>query len=522
MSLDYRSYEEAKEKFHWGERWNLFDGTKDHFNIAHECIDRHPVDDTAIRIKFADGRTATYTFGQFSKYTRCFANHLEENGVAFGAKVAILLFPSIELYTAMMGTFRRGAVAVMCFPLFGPEAINFRLAKSGAKAIVTTKAMTNLIDSELAKKLDLKIIYADDLLTDLQKHPDTYHWQTDVNTLCMMQFSSGTTGEPKSVMYRHGAITLAGVVMKLGNGLKADDTYFCPSSPGWGHGIWYGTIAPLIHGKAIGTFSGKFDADKVLEALQDWGITNMAAISSHYRIIMESPNVENYKVKLRKINYTGEAMTKDTMAAIHRVWGIYPNVQYGTTEAGPISMDFMGFDDWVIKPGSLGKPMIGGVRVAILDENEKEVPPGTPGQVALWRNNAWFKMGDSAYADKDGYLWYVARIDDVIISAGYTIGPIEVEGALNKHPSIEESAVVGSPDKDRGDLVKAIIVLKEGRLPTEELAEEIKAFVRTKLSKHEYPREIEFIKELPKTPDGKIKRKQLRERERQMKASVKQ
>jgi len=116
------------------------------------------------------------------------------------------------------------------------------------------------------------------------------------------------------------------------------------------------------------------------------------------------------------------------MAAIRRVWGIYPNVQYGTTEAGPISMDFMGFDDWVIKPGSLGKPMIGGIRVAILDENEKEVPPGTPGQVALWRNNAWFKMGDSAYADEDGYLWYVARIDDVIISAGYTIGPIEVEG----------------------------------------------------------------------------------------------
>jgi acetyl-CoA synthetase len=520
MSLDYRNYEEAKEKFHWTERWSLFDGTRDRFNIAHECIDRHPVDDTAIRIKFADGRTVTYTFGQFSKYTRRFANYLKDNDVAFGARVAILLFPSIELYTAMMGTFRRGAIAVMCFPLFGPEAINFRLAKSEAKAIVTTKAMTNLIDSELAKKLHLKIIYADDLLADLQKHPDTYDWETGVDTLCMMQFSSGTTGEPKSVMYRHGAITLAGVVMKLGNGLETDDTYFCPSSPGWGHGIWYGTIAPLIHGKAIGTFSGKFDADEVLEALQDWGVTNMAAISSHYRIIMESPNVKNYKVKLKKVNYTGEAMTKDTMAAIHRVWGIYPNVQYGTTEAGPISMDFMGFDDWVIKPGSLGKPMIGGVRVAILDENEKEVPPGTAGQVALWRNNAWFKMGDSAYADEDGYLWYVARIDDVIISAGYTIGPIEVECAVMRHPSVEECAVVGSPDKDRGDLVKAIVVLKEGFNPSEALVEEIKAFVRTKLSKHEYPREIEFIKELPKTPDGKIKRKQLREREKQMKASV--
>jgi acetyl-CoA synthetase len=161
--------------------------------------------------------------------------------------------------------------------------------------------------------------------------------------------------------------------------------------------------------------------------------------------------------------------------------------------------------------------MIGGVRVAIIDEQEKEVPPGTIGQVALRKDNQWVKIGDSAYADEDGYLWYVSRIDDVIISAGYTIGPVEVEGAVNQHPSVEECAVVGSPDKDRGDLVKAIIVLKPGHTPTPALADEIKAFVRTKLSKHEYPREIEFIDALPKTPDGKIKRKQLKERERQMK-----
>ena len=522
MALDYRNYDEAREKFHWSERWSLFDGTKERFNIAHECIDRHPADDIAIRIKFGDGHTDMLTFGKFSEHTRRFANYLEDQGVAFGDRVAILLFPSIELYVSMFGTFRRGAAAVMCFPLFGPEAINFRLVKSEAKAIVTTKAMEKLIDPEVAKNLDLKVIYADDLIGDLQKYSDSYEWNTDVNSLCMMQFSSGTTGEPKAVMYKHGGITLAGVVIKLGNGLKADDVYFCPSSPGWGHGIWYGTLAPLIHGKAIGTFSGKFDVDRVLEALEEWGVTNMAAIASHYRIIMESPNVGNYKVKITKANYTGEAMTKDTREAVKKAWGIYPNVQYGTTEAGPISMDFMGFDDWVIKPGSLGKPMIGGVRVAILDEDENEVAPGVPGQVALWRNEAWFKMGDSAYADEDGYLWYVARIDDVIISAGYTIGPIEVEGALNKHEAVEESAVVGSPDKDRGDLVKAIIVLKEGYEASDELAEEIKGFVKTKLSRHEYPREVEFMAELPKTPDGKIKRKQLRERERQIKAAAKE
>jgi acetyl-CoA synthetase len=243
----------------------------------------------------------------------------------------------------------------------------------------------------------------------------------------------------------------------------------------------------------------------------------MAAISSHYRLIMDVPNVESYKLKIEKINYTGEAMSKALIEKIHRVWGIYPYVQYGTTEAGPISMDFAGFDDYVVKPGSLGKPMIGGVRAAIIDENEKEVPTGTIGQVAQWKGDKWMKIGDSAYADEDGYLWYVSRIDDVIISAGYTIGPVEVEGAVNQHPCVEESAVVASPDKDRGDLVKALVVLKAGCQPADALADEIKAFVRTKLSKHEYPREIEFIDALPKTPDGKIKRKELKERERRIK-----
>jgi acyl-coenzyme A synthetase/AMP-(fatty) acid ligase len=161
--------------------------------------------------------------------------------------------------------------------------------------------------------------------------------------------------------------------------------------------------------------------------------------------------------------------------------------------------------------------MIGGVQVGILDDNDRELPPGEIGQIAIKRKDEWLKIGDSATMDEDGYFWYVSRIDDVIISAGYTIGPIEVEGAVMKHPAVEEAAVVGSPDRDRGDLVKAFIKLNEGYEPSEALAEEIKALVKDKLSKHEYPREIEFIDELPKTPDGKIKRKELKERERKRK-----
>lgn len=517
MTLDYKTYEDAKENFRWNERWALFDGDKKQFNIAHECIDRHPGHEVSIRIKFEDGRTETYTFGEFSKLTSQFANLLERSGIGSGDKVALLLFPSIEFYVSMFGVFRRGAVVVPCFPLFGPDAVAFRLEKSGAKAIVTTKDMVHMIDPELVKKLDLKFIFAEDLVERLEKESDQYDWDTDVNSLCMMQFSSGTTGAPKSVMYRHGAITVSAVVMKFGVGLGPDDVYFCPSSPAWGHGIWYGTISPLIFGKAIGTFSGKFDAEECLKALDDWKVTVMSAISSHYRVIVESEMCDKYKLRLKKISYTGEALTKSLVETIQRKWGLVPYCQYGTTEAGPITLDYAGFEDWVVKPGSLGKPMIGGVKVAVLDEHEKEVSPGEIGEIAFWRDGKWVRIGDSAHVDEDGYFWYISRIDDVIISAGYTIGPIEVEGSLLKHPAVEECAVVGSPDRDRGDLVKGFIKLNKGYEPTAALGKEIQEFVKTRLSKHEYPREIEFIDELPKTPDGKIKRKELKQREKEKK-----
>jgi len=516
MALDYKTYEEALAKFKWGERWTLFDGRGEKFNIAHECIDRHPKGEIAIRIKFADRTTRMYTFGEFSRLTSQFAHYLERLGVERGKSVAILLFPSIEFYTSMFGIFRRGAVAVSCFPLFGREAVNFRLDKSNAQAIITTQDMKSLIDEELAARLALKVILADNLMEELKKEDDHYPWNTSTDTLCMMQFSSGTTGAPKSVLYRHGAITVAAIVMKFGNGVGPTDTYFCPSSPGWGHGIWYGTIGPLTLGKAIGTFSGKFDPEVALEALEEWGVTRMAAISSHYRLMLETENASHYALKLKSAAYTGEPMTKETINLMERTWGFYPGTQYGTTEVGPIAMDFLGFENWMVKPGSLGRAMIGGIKVAILDEDGRSLPPGKIGQVAIWRDDQWVKMGDSAYMDEDGYYWYVSRIDDVIISAGYTIGPTEVEEALRKHPSVEESAVVASPDKDRGNIVKAFIKVKEGYTATENLRKEIQEFVKSRLSKHEYPREIEFIDELPKTPDGKIKRKELKERERKL------
>jgi len=519
-ALNYRTYKDAKANFRWSERWMIFDGGKEAFNIAHECIDRHLKSDTALRIKFDDRSSRIYTFNELSRLSSQFANLLEKKGIGFGDRVAVLLFPSLEFYVSMFGVYKRGAVLIPCFPLFGPEAINYRLKDAKVNTLVTTRDKTDLIDSELVNDLNLELIYADDLIGALENESDEYHPRTSASDLCMIQYSSGTTGAPKAVRYKHGSITVAAVVMRFAGGLKPEDTYFCPSSSAWGHGIWYGTISPLIFGKAVGTYSGKFDPEICIEALEEFGITNMAAISSHYRLMMDSGFAEKSKLKLKTITYTGEAMPREVIKQIKEAWGLVPYCQFGTTEVGPITLDYAGFEDWVVKPGSIGKPMIGGVKVAIVGEEGNELPPGNIGQIAVQRKGRWERVADKAYMDSDGYFWYVGRTDDVIISSGYTIGPVEVEQAIMKHPYIQECAVVGSPDKQRGEIVKAFVKLKVGYPSTDKTKKDIQGFVKDKLSKHEYPRELEFIEELPKTADGKIKRKVLKEREEKAKQNI--
>jgi acetyl-CoA synthetase len=510
QALDYKTYAEAAEHFEWNERWDVFDGTKENFNITHECVDRHPRDEYALRIKFDDRRTESYTFGELSSLTSKFANLLERNGVKAGDRVAVLLFPSLAFYVTMFGVYKRGAVLIPCFPLFGPEAINFRLENGQVTTLVTTKDNTHLVDPELAERLKLKYIYVEDIKQLLANEYDVYTPKTASNELCMIQFSSGTTGTPKPIRYTHGAISVAAAVMKFAGGLKPDDNYFCCSSPGWGHGIWYGTISPMIFGKAAGAYSGKFDGEICLEALEEFEITNIAGIASHFRVILATGKANQYKLKLRFLTYSGEKMSMDLINQIRDTWGLVPYTQFGTTEVGPIAVDYGGFDDWVVKPGSVGKPMVGGLKVKIVDENGNELPRGQIGQVALQKKDHLERISDEAYEDEDGYFWYVGRIDDVIISNGYTIGPIEVEQSIMKHPAVLECAVVGVPDKDRGERVKAFVVLQDGYVPSDTLKKEIQEFVRDKLSKHEYPRELEFIEAIPKTPDGKIKRKMLK------------
>lgn len=502
MKLDYNSFEEASKSFRFKESWEVFNGSPENLNIAYECVDRHDPLDTAIRIKFADGSTEVYSFWELSRLSGQFANYLNRIGIKKGDRVAILLFPSLEFYLCFFGIMKMGAVVVPCFPLFGDDAIDFRLSNSNAKVVITTLEMSR----NIKKDAGYEIIYANELKNIIKNEDEKFTCNTSANDLAVIQYSSGTTGKPRAVEYRHIAATLTAVNMKFGIGIKDTDNYFNPSSPAWGHGIWYGTVGPLIFGNAIGAYSGKFDIEMFLQALEEFNITNLSATPLVYRMARTSGKIDDYKLKIRELSYTGGPIDMDTLKHFQAKTGRIPRSIYGSTEVGAILIEYP-FSDWKPRMGSLGMPMIG-VKVAAIDENDKEVPPGTLGDMAVLRKDKWIRVGDAAYIDEDGYFWHKGRNDDIIISAGYTIGPFEIEDVLEKHPDIERVAVIGVPDEERGQIVKAIIVPKID--PSDELKKNIQDFVKTRLSKHEYPREIEFVKDLPCTPDGKIQRNELK------------
>jgi acetyl-CoA synthetase len=505
----YKSYEEFRKHYRTSDRWAFFDGDQTRFNIAHECVDRHPKEKPAINIVFDDGRCETHTFGTLSRRTSQFAHAMARLGIKQGDRIALAMNPSLEFYVSLHGILKMGAVVVACSPLFGTEALEFRLSKSNAKILIIGENGREMIKPGLVDR----VISAEELIGLIEKEDENYEPHTSLDTLAFLQFSSGTTGLPKAVEYRHRSVGVVAFRMKFVAGIRDNDRYFCPSSPAWGHGIWYGSVGPLVFGKAIGAYSGKFSAEMLLHGLEEFEITSMYATPLIYRRIMETGRLTDYHLKLRRLTYTGGALSIDIIRYFQDKLGLIIQTNYGSTETGGFLADY-DFDDWVAKPGSLGKPLPG-VTVGILDEQGQELRPGQVGQIAVRfkKDEPWRKMGDSGYEDDDGYFWYKSRIDDVIISAGYTIGPLEIESVLLKHPAVREAVVVGSPDPKRGEIVKAFIVTDSKK--DDRLKEDIREFIKTRLSKHEYPREIEFIDELPTTPDGKVKRKELKMREYQ-------
>jgi acetyl-CoA synthetase len=502
-------YDEALRLFSAAKLWELFDGDRQHLNIARECIDRHAAPGRiAVRIAHADGRDEALGFDRIADLSSRFAHWLAERGVAPGDRVAIMLEPSLSFYAGLFGAMKRGAIAVPLFTLFGPDGVRLRVDDCKPKLLLTSAE--KVATTREIQGLDV-VVADDEWFAALSRYPATYEPTTAAEDLAVFQYTSGTTRElPAAVKHTHRSIVVLMIAALYGTGIRPGDSYFCPSSPAWGHGLWHGTLAPLALGVTTGVYAGKFDPVRLLRTLQDFEVTNLSAAATHYRMMKASGKADAFRTVIRKLSYTGEPIDAATLDFVRERFAVPVCSIYGTTEVGVVLVNFPGAEDFIVKPGSLGKPPPG-VRVEVQSSDGRTCAPGETGEIKVWRRDGWFPTKDLGRIDEDGYFYHAGRADDVIISAGWTMSAVEIEEALLKHADVREAAAIGVPDKIRGQVVKAFIV--SSRPGSEAFAIELQKLTRLRLSQHEYPRQVAFVVELPKTPAGKINRKALREQE---------
>ncbi len=510
---DFTTHADAQRHFSGARLWELFDGSREALNITHECVDRFAAADparVAIRIAHADGRDETISFGALSAAAARLAHYLAALGIAPGERVAIMLEPSLPFYAALFGAMKAGAVAVPLFTLFGPDGVRLRVDDCRPKLLLTTAEKA----ADIGPLDGVRVAAPDaDFMRALESWPPTYQARTRADDLALFQYTSGTTRElPEAIRHTHRAVVVVTVAALYGTGVRPGDQFFCPSSPAWGHGLWHGTLAPLGLGVPTGTMSGRFEPERLMKALQDYAITNLAAAATHYRMMKNSGKADRYRFVVRKMSFTGEPIDADSLEFAEALFGTKLCGMYGTTEIGVILANYPGASDFVVKPGALGKP-VPGVRVEVQAPDGRPAATDDTGEIKVWRHGTWFPTRDRGRMDADGYFHHAGRADDVIISAGWTIGAVEVENALLKHPAVREAAVIGVADAVRGQVVKAFVVAT--READENLTRELQDFVRARLSRHEYPRIVAFVPELPKTPAGKVNRKMLRDAEQE-------
>jgi acetyl-CoA synthetase len=509
---EYTLYADAQKHADSKALWDLFRGGREHFNIADECISRHADGSgrIAVRIAHADGTDTALSFDEIAAGSARFAHWLERNGIERGDRIAFMLEPSLPFYLSLFGAMMMGAISVPLFTLFGLDGLKLRIDDCKPKLLIT-----NAEKASIARQVEgLRVVVADaDLLDEISQLPPHYRAATRAEDMAVFQYTSGTTRElPAAVKHSHRTVVTLMFAALYGTGIRPGDEFFCPSSPAWGHGLWHGTLAPLALGVTTGTFAGRFDAVRLMKALQDYKITNLSAAATHYRMMKNSDKAADFAFSIKKLSYTGEPIDAATLEFIDETFHVPACSMYGTTEIGVVLVNYPGASDYFVKPGALGKA-IPGLKLQVQKPDGTPAAPGVVGELMLWRRDRWESTKDLAKIDADGYFYHAGRADDVIISAGWTMSAVEIENTLLKHANVKEAAVIGVPDETRGQVAKAFIV--SDRAPSEEFIGELKTFTRGLLSQHEFPRHIAFVSELPKTAAGKVHRKILRERERE-------
>jgi acetyl-CoA synthetase len=507
---EYTDYADARKFADSQALWDLFDGNRDYLNIAHECVSRHADGSgrAAVRIAHADGTDEVLSFDEIAAGSSRFAHWLVENGIQPGDRIAFMLEPSLPFYLSLFGAMMMGAISVPLFTLFGLDGLRLRVDDCKPKLLITNAEKVGI-----AHQIEgVRVVVADAaLLGEMARFPASYRSATRADDLAAFQYTSGTTRElPAAVKHSHRTLVTLMFAALYGTGIRPGDEFFCPSSPAWGHGLWHGTLAPLALGVTTGTFAGRFDAVRLMKGLQDYKITNMSAAATHYRMMKNSGKAPEFAFSMKKLSYTGEPIDPATLEFIEQTFHLPACSMYGTTEIGVVLVNYPGARDYMVKPGSLGKP-VPGLKLEVQKPDGTASEAGVVGELMLWRHDRWESTKDLAKIDGDGYFYHAGRADDVIISAGWTMSAVEIENTLLKHPDVREAAVIAVPDATRGQVAKAFIV--SNRAPGEEYVDELKSFTREHLSQHEFPRHIAFVSEIPKTPAGKVNRKVLRDRE---------
>lgn len=518
------------------------------FNWAFDTFDAWARDPAKLALLWvsADGQPRRFTFAELAERSRRFANVLGGLGVMPGERVFIMLPRVWPWWEMVLGCIRARTVSMPGTTLLTTKDVQYRLSISDASVVITDEENVAKIDHVLAEcpSVRHRIVLGragggwqeyDGLMT--KASASLAHPQNASDDPMMIYFTSGTTGFPKMVMHTHASYPIGHVITgKFWLDNTPRDLHWTLSDTGWAQAAWTCVFAPWNMGAAIFVWDARgkrFEPAQTLEMLERFPITTFFAPPTAYRMFVQEPLAKYRFPTLRHCLGAGEAVNPEVIEAWREGTGHHIYEGYGQTESVLLAATFPA-TPW--KPGSMG-PAAPGHDLAIVDDDGREVPRGTEGDLVVrvkperpvgmfgeyWRNpeatatchrGDWYVTGDRASMDEDGYLWFVGRADDVINSASYRIGPFEVESALVEHAAVAEAAVIGKPDPLRGEIVKAFVVLAPGHTASDALAAELQEHVKTVTAPYKYPREIAFVPDLPKTISGKIRRTELRDRER--------
>jgi len=541
-----RDYEASYRAFRWEDVYPEFDWLKTgKVNMAHEAIDRHLARGrrNKLALIYTDREhTARFTFEDLSLESNRFANALRKLGIKKGDRVFVFMPRRPELYIAILGILKVGAIPSPLFEAFMEEAVRDRMADAEAVALLTLPSMLDRVPQWELPSLQHVILvgagsnglpegqYSYEALMEAEEDKTEIEWLTLDDPL-IIHYTSGSTGKPKGVLHVQRAMLGHLMTGRWVLDLHEDDVYWCTADPGWVTGTSYGVFAPWLNGATNLIRGGRFNAEEWYHTIERFRVNVWYSAPTAFRMLMAAGDgvaSRHDLSSLRHVLSVGEPLNPEVVWWGWRVYGRRIHDNWWMTETGHILIS--NYPCMTIRPGSMGRP-VPGVEASIVDDDGKELPantlgnlvvrPGWPGMMqTIWKQPeryqsyfripGWYVSSDSAYRDPDGYFWFQGRVDDLIITAGENVGPFEVESCLVEHPAVAEAGVIGKPDAVRGQVIKAFIALREGYKPSEELKHEIQLYVRQKLAAHAAPREIEFRAKLPKTRSGKIMRRVLK------------